>query len=116
MKQTVREMKRYLMDLSASHRSLGVLLEAEGLRKSWSLPIRETVREALFRAFFWDDRATQISSFDVGTMLHITGRLQSREYRKKMPDDTQEIKVTYELSVCRYGILAPPKNRTERVG
>ena len=65
---------------------------------------------------FWDDRATQISSFDVGTMLHITGRLQSREYRKKMPDDTQEIKVTYELSVCRYGILAPPKNRTERVG
>ena len=38
---------------------------------------------------------------DVGRRVKLSGRIQSRIYNKKLPDDTVEARVAYELSVSR---------------
>ena len=43
-----------------------------------------------------------ISEMPVGTQLKVTGRLQSREYRKKLSDDEFEMRTAYELSISKF--------------
>lgn len=40
-------------------------------------------------------------SLEVGTRLQIEGRIQSREYRKKISDDEYETRTAYEVSVSK---------------
>lgn len=47
----------------------------------------------------WERNAIKTSNMRVGTEVSITGRLQSREYRKKMENEEIETRVAYELSV-----------------
>lgn len=49
----------------------------------------------------WGRNAKYAEALSVGSNLHIWGRVQSREYRKKINDDEYEIKTAYEISVSK---------------
>ncbi len=52
----------------------------------------------------WGRNATYASELAVGTKIDITGRLQSREYRKKDENDNVLIKTAYEVSILKVEI------------
>ncbi|MCM1223951.1 MAG: single-stranded DNA-binding protein [Lachnospiraceae bacterium] len=47
---------------------------------------------------FWGCNARYVSSFPTGTHLYVKGRMQSREYDKKLPDGSIEVRTAYEVS------------------
>ena len=47
----------------------------------------------------WGRLSKFASELSVGDKVHLTGRLQSRTYKKSLPDGTVEKRVAYELSV-----------------
>lgn len=49
----------------------------------------------------WGRNAKFAESLDVGENLKIWGRIQSREYRKKIGEDEYETKVAFEVSVSK---------------
>lgn len=49
----------------------------------------------------WGRNARYASSFRVGERYAIHGRIQSREYMKKLADGTEEVKTAYEVSVAK---------------
>lgn len=49
----------------------------------------------------WGRNASFASSLEVGTMLQIEGRIQSREYRKRISETESETRVAYEVSISR---------------
>lgn len=49
----------------------------------------------------WGRNATFAEKLDVGTKVYIEGRLQSREYKKKLEDGTAESRLAYEVSILR---------------
>jgi len=49
----------------------------------------------------WGRNARYSSSFQVGERCRIWGRIQSREYTKKIADNEVEIKIAYEVSICK---------------
>ena len=53
----------------------------------------------------WGRGAARGAAMPIGTEIDIVGRLQSREYIKKHEDGSEEAKVTYELSVGRFGVV-----------
>ena len=46
----------------------------------------------------WGRNAIRTSEFNVGTRVKVLGRLQSREYKKKIDDGIYEVRIAYELS------------------
>ena len=52
----------------------------------------------------WGRNARYASGFEVGTRVRVWGRVQSREYTKKIEDET-EIRIAYEVSVCRIEVV-----------
>lgn len=53
----------------------------------------------------WGRNARFVSSLEVGTRIQIWGRLQSREYQKKIREDEVETRVAYEISVNRIELV-----------
>ena len=51
----------------------------------------------------WGRDAVLASRLDVGSPVEVTGRIQSREYEKKLSETETEIRVAYEVSVHRLG-------------
>ena len=49
----------------------------------------------------WGRNARFLQNAEVGQKVCITGRIQSRDYQKKVSDETMETRVAYEISVCR---------------
>ena len=49
----------------------------------------------------WGRNARFASNFTVGTRCEIWGRIQSREYMKKLDEETLEKRVAYEVSVSK---------------
>lgn len=49
----------------------------------------------------WGKDAVLASRLDVGSAVEVMGRIQSREYRKKLSETEDEMRVAYEVSVCR---------------
>lgn len=49
----------------------------------------------------WGRNARFVRMIDVGQRVRLSGRIQSRVYNKRLPDDTVEERVAYELSVSR---------------
>ncbi len=47
----------------------------------------------------WGRNARYVASLDVGTCLTLEGRIQSREYIKKLQDGWEELRTAYEVSV-----------------
>ena len=52
---------------------------------------------------FWSHAAGEAEVLPLGTFISVNGRLQSRNYRKKLPDGTVESRVAYEFSVSEMG-------------
>lgn len=53
----------------------------------------------------WGKGAKFAKKLSVGTQVSIMGRMQSREYTKKLDDGTEEIRTAYEVSVIRINEL-----------
>lgn len=51
---------------------------------------------------FWGNNAIEVSNFDVGTKLLLVGRIQNRNYTKKLSDGSVEIRTAYEVSVRNF--------------
>lgn len=49
----------------------------------------------------WGRNASYGEKLNVGTKLMIEGRLQSREYKKKLPDGSAQVRKAFEVSVLR---------------
>lgn len=48
----------------------------------------------------WGRDAKYASTLSVGSKVYIVGRIQSRDYNKKFPDGTVEVRTAYEVSVA----------------
>lgn len=46
----------------------------------------------------WGRNAVFADGLEVGTRCRLTGRIQSREYIKRLPDETEELRTAYEVS------------------
>ena len=53
----------------------------------------------------WGRNAIRTSEFDVGTRVKVSGRLQSREYNKRLGDETYEARTAYELSTSMIDVV-----------
>lgn len=53
----------------------------------------------------WGRNARYISRLEVGAHIQLEGRIQSREYIKKLDDGTQETRTAYEVSVSRIDVV-----------
>lgn len=49
----------------------------------------------------WGRNARFASGLEVGTRLQIDGRIQSREYQKRISDDEYETRTAYEVSISK---------------
>ena len=53
----------------------------------------------------WGRNARFASNFTVGTRCEIWGRIQSREYMKKLSEDEAEKRIAYEVSVSKLELM-----------
>jgi len=53
----------------------------------------------------WGRNARFVRSVEVGQKLAVSGRIQSREYVKKLSEDSQETRVAYELSINKISLV-----------
>lgn len=47
----------------------------------------------------WGRNARFVQNSEVGQKVYITGRIQSRDYQKKLSDEKTEVRIAYEISV-----------------
>lgn len=52
----------------------------------------------------WGRNARFLKTLSVGERISVSGRIQSREYQKKISDDTSVPKVAYEISLCKISL------------
>ena len=57
----------------------------------------------------WGRNARFASRFEIGTKVRICGRIQSREYSKKVSDDEFEVRTAYEVSIMKMEVLKDDK-------
>lgn len=53
----------------------------------------------------WGRNARFAGNLEVGTHIQINGRLQSRDYYKKISEDESETRVAYEVSISRIEVV-----------
>lgn len=53
----------------------------------------------------WGRNARFAGNLNVGQQIKVVGRLQSRNYEKKLDDETTIIKTAYEVSVSRIEVV-----------
>lgn len=53
----------------------------------------------------WGRNARFVSTLNIGTRLQIKGKIQSRNYIKRLPDGTEDERVAYEVSVSKLEVL-----------
>lgn len=53
----------------------------------------------------WHDRAHLASTLNTGAHVKLVGRIQSREYIKKLSETEQEVRVAYEVSVSKLELV-----------
>jgi single-stranded DNA-binding protein len=53
----------------------------------------------------WGRNARFVENLAVGTKLKVNGRIQSREYNKKISENEFETRTAFEMSVSRLGVL-----------
>lgn len=54
----------------------------------------------------WGRNARYVSSLEIGTRIRVWGRVQSREYTKKVNEEESEKRVAYEVSVSKLEYMA----------
>lgn len=60
---------------------------------------RDYGRSDYIPTIFWGRDARFVESLPVGTNIRVIGRIQSREYDKKLTDDIVEVRTAYEVSI-----------------
>lgn len=50
---------------------------------------------------FWGRNARYVKNMEVGENLKVSGRIQSREYVKELPDGNIETRTAYEVSASK---------------
>lgn len=63
----------------------------------------------------WGRNARFCQNMEVGTEVKITGRVQSRNYEKKIEDGTVQTRVAYEVSIASMEIANDEENSQEEV-
>ena len=53
----------------------------------------------------WGRNAKYCENLEIGTMVKLNGRIQSRKYEKKQADGSIKEKIAYELSVSKFSII-----------
>lgn len=53
----------------------------------------------------WFENARFIENLRIGTRLNIIGRIQSREYKKKIVEEKYEIRTAYEVSISSVEVI-----------
>ena len=53
----------------------------------------------------WGRNAIYASGLEVGTRLQIEGRIQSREYQKRISETESETRTAYEVSISRLEVV-----------
>lgn len=53
----------------------------------------------------WGRNARFVSGLEIGAHIQLRGRLQSREYQKKIGEDEVETRIAYEVSVSRIEVV-----------
>lgn len=61
----------------------------------------------------WGRNARFSSTLDVGENIKIRGRIQSREYQKKIDDDNVITKTAYEISISKMEVASKPNIQFE---
>lgn len=61
----------------------------------------------------WGRNARFASHFEIGDNIKVWGRIQSRQYQKKLPDGTAEERVAYEVSISKME-MSKDNNNTVR--
>ena len=61
----------------------------------------------------WGRNAIRTSEFHVGTRVKVSGRLQSREYNKKIDDEKYEERTAYELSASMIDVVEESEETDE---
>ena len=61
----------------------------------------------------WGRNAIRTSEFNVGTRVKVSGRLQSREYNKRLGDETYEARTAYELSSSMVSVVEESEESNE---
>ena len=69
------------------------------------LAVNSSSKSNYIPCIFWYDNAKNISEFAVATHIKIYGRIQSREYFKKLSDTEVETRIAYEVSVYKFELL-----------
>lgn len=59
----------------------------------------------------WGRNARFAEQFEVGTHVKISGRIQSREYQKKLEDGTIETRTTYEVSASKVELVEEEEDK-----
>lgn len=59
----------------------------------------------------WGRNARFASGLEVGTRLQIDGRIQSREYQKRIYDSEYETRTAYEVSISKWKRLKKRRNK-----
>ena len=62
---------------------------------------------------FWGRNARFASKFDIGSHIQVEGRIQSREYVKKLSETETERRIAYEVSVSKIIPLASEEILTQ---
>lgn len=62
----------------------------------------------------WGRNARFAGGLEVGTRLQIEGRIQSREYQKRIYDDEVETRVTYEVSIAKMEVVTDEQSKDWR--
>ena len=74
---------------------------------------REYFKSDYIPCIAWGRNAIRASEFNVGTRVKVLGRLQSREYKKKIDDETYEIRTAYELSASMVDVVEESEETDE---
>lgn len=61
----------------------------------------------------WGRNAAYASGLEVGTRLQIDGRIQSREYQKRISDEEYETRTAYEVSVSKLTVVEEMEGEDE---
>ncbi len=59
-------------------------------------------------AIAWGRNARFAGTLGIGDCISITGRVQSREYRKQLPDGEEETRTAYEVSIATLELVKSP--------
>lgn len=61
----------------------------------------------------WGRNAKYCENLEVGTMVKLNGRIQSRKYEKKQADGSIKEKIAYELSVSKFSVASEEKTESK---